>query len=158
MNDTIPITKSGLVHLKAELKILITVDRLAIRKAIAEARAHGDLSENAEYHAAKEKLGEIMGRIAKIQDHLAGARLIEDLKIKKNEVQIGVKVTLKDEDGDEYEWTLVGAPESDPAKGRISVDSPLAQGLLGHKVGEKVKVDLPAGATTFKILKTTRGV
>ncbi len=85
--------------------------------------------------------------------------MIDEIKIKKNEVQIGEKVTLKEKKTNaEFKWTLVGAAESDPAAGRISVDAPLAQGILGHKVGEEVKVDLPAGTSTFKIVKTEPAV
>jgi transcription elongation factor GreA len=152
------LTRDGYKKLQNDLKGL-KKQKETLAGDIAEAREKGDLKENAEYHAAKEKLGEVMNRIGKIEGQLAGARMIDELEIKKNEVQIGVKVTLKDlDEGDEYAWTLVGGPESDPAAGRISVDSPLAQGLLGHKVGEKVKVALPAGDSTFKIVKTEPGV
>jgi transcription elongation factor GreA len=111
-----------------------------------------DLKENAEYHSAKEKLGEIMTRIAKIQDKLEGAKIIDELRTPKGQVAIGCFVKLKDEDGDMIEYTLVGEDESDPAEGKISVYSPLAQGLLGKKVGETVTVDLPAGPRQFKVL------
>ncbi|MEE8424385.1 MAG: transcription elongation factor GreA [Elusimicrobiota bacterium] len=152
------LTREGYKKLKGDLKNL-KKQKGIVSLEIGEAREKGDLKENAEYHAAKEKLGELMGRIARIEEQLAGVRMIEDIKIKKNEVQIGVKVTLKEkETDDEFQWTLVGAAESDPASGRISVDAPLAQGILGHKVGEEVKVDLPAGSSTFKIIKTEPAV
>jgi transcription elongation factor GreA len=104
-------------------------------------------------------MGEVMGRIAKIEDQLSNARMIDDLAFKTGEVQIGARVKLQETASkEESEWTLVGPAESDPMSGRISVHAPLAQGLLGHKVGEEVKVDLPAGKKTFKILETVPGV
>ena len=151
------LTRDGYKKLQLNLKDL-KKQKEQLSLDIGEAREKGDLKENAEYHSAKEKMGEVLGRIGKIEEQLAGARMIEELAIKKDEVQIGVRVTLQDDDGDEYERTLVGTAESDPTKGRISVDAPLARGILGHKVGEKVKVALPAGDSTFKIIKTERGV
>lgn len=151
------ITRAGYQKLQEDLKDLKS-QKKGLSHDIDEARQKGDLKENAEYHSAKEKMGEVLGRIGKIEEQLAGARMIEELAIKKDEVQIGVRVTLQDDDGDEYQWTLVGTAESDPSKGRISIEAPLARGILGHKVGEKVKVALPAGDSTFKILKTEPGV
>ncbi len=151
-------TRAGLDKLKKDLADLKIV-KAKTSEDIAEAREKGDLKENAEYHAAKEKLGEIMGRIGRIEGQITGARMIEDIKIKKNEVSIGVKVSLEETSSKmKMDWTLVGGVESDPTSGKISVDSPLAQGLLGHKVGEEVTVELPAGAKTFKILKTEAAV
>ncbi|MBI3547698.1 MAG: transcription elongation factor GreA [Elusimicrobia bacterium] len=122
---------------------------------LEEARLKGDLKENGEYHAAKEKQAELTRRIHEMDDKLRKAQLTDDLKIKDGEVSIGVKVTLLDLDAkDEYEWTLVGQDESDPAKGMISVYSPLAQGILGKKVGDTVTVTLPSGPAKFKIVKT----
>ena len=117
-------------------------------------REKGDLKENAEYHSAKDKLGEVMGRISRIQDKLQGAKFIDDINIPKDTVAIGCSVTVKDEDGEESTYTLVGEDESNPEEGKISVYSPLAQGLLHKKVGEKVQVDLPAGPRIYHILKT----
>lgn len=152
------ITRAGYQKLQEDLKEL-KAQKKGLSNDIDEARQKGDLKENAEYHSAKEKLGEVMGRIAKIEEQLAGARMIDDLKIKKDEVQIGVRVKLQEKGSkDEYEWTLVGPAESDPTSGRISVHAPLAQGLLGHKVGEEVAVDLPAGKKVFKILQTAPAV
>jgi len=151
-------TRDGLEKLKAELADLKEV-KIKTSGDIAEAREKGDLKENAEYHAAKEKLGEIMGRISRVSDQIASARMIEDIEIKEGEVQIGVTVSLEEKTSKmKMDWTLVGVVESDPTSGKISVDSPLAQGLLGHKVGEEVTVDLPAGSKTFKILKTEAAV
>lgn len=141
-------------------KLRQDIEELKKRKAIlsieiGEAREKGDLKENAEYHSAKERLTEIMGRIARIENELATARLVDEIDIQDGQVQIGVRVTLRDkEDNEEYAWTLVGQTESDPAAGKISVHAPLAQGILGHKVGEEVAVTLPAGERTFLILKT----
>ncbi|MBI3298796.1 MAG: transcription elongation factor GreA [Elusimicrobia bacterium] len=153
MADTY-ITRNGLEKLKVDLSEL-KKHKKVMSGEIDEARQKGDLKENAEYHSAKEKLSEIMGRISRIEEQLAGARIIDDIKVAKDEVQIGVKVTVEEKSSrEESEWILVGPAESDPATGRISVHAPLAQGLLGHKVGEEVKVDLPAGCKTFKILRT----
>ena len=148
------VTRAGYQKLIDDVKDL-KKRKVILSGEIGEAREKGDLKENAEYHAAKEKLAEIMDRISRIESQLQSARLIDEIKIKDGEVQIGVKVTLLDtEDNEEYAWTLLGQAESDPAAGKISVDAPLAQGLLGHKVGEQVSVALPAGPKTFKILKT----
>lgn len=150
MGDTF-LTRAGYEKLIKELEPL-KKQKNQLSQDIAEAREKGDLKENAEYHSAKEKLGEIMTRIAKINDKLEGARIIDDIKTPKGQVGIGCRISLKDEDGDEIEYTLVGEDESDPAEGKISVYSPLAQGLLGKKVGETTTVDLPAGPRQFKIL------
>ncbi len=151
MGDTF-LTRAGYEKLRKELEPL-KAQKNQLSLDIAEAREKGDLKENAEYHSAKEKLGEVMGRIAKIQSKLENAKIIDDLKTPKGTVSIGCRVDLKDEDGDEFSYTLVGEDESEPAEGRISVYSPLAQGLLGKKVGEKAEVSLPAGMRVFTILK-----
>ena len=153
MADTY-LTRAGYEKLVEDLKGLKKT-RTELSKEIEEAREKGDLKENAEYHAAKERQAEILRRIHETEDKLKRAQLIDDIKIKDGEVQIGVKVTLLDkEDREEYVWILVGQDESDPLKGRISVYSPLAQGILGKKVGQDVEVKLPAGLKKFKILKT----
>lgn len=145
-------------------KLLTDLENLKKRKAqlsieIGEALEKGDLRENAEYHSAKERLADVMNRIGAIESSLANARIIDGIQIKDGQVQIGVKVTLLDvEDNDEMQWILVGQEESDPASGRISIYAPLAQGILGHKVGEEVAVSLPVGAKKFKILKTEPAV
>ncbi|MBI5631010.1 MAG: transcription elongation factor GreA [Elusimicrobia bacterium] len=150
MSDTF-LTRAGYEKLIKELEPLKR-QKAQLSQDIADAREKGDLKENAEYHSAKERLGEIMSRIAKIQDKLQNARIIDELKLTSGVVSIGCRVTLKDEEGDEFSYTLVGEDESDPAEGRISVYAPLAQGLLGKKVGEKVQVELPAGPRNFTIL------
>jgi transcription elongation factor GreA len=150
MGDTF-LTRAGYEKLIKELEPL-KKQKHQLSQDIAEAREKGDLKENAEYHSAKEKLGEVMSRIAKIQDKLENAKIIDELKTPKGQVAIGCRVELKDEDGDEIAYTLVGEDESDPAEGKISVYSPLAQGLLGKKQGETVTIELPAGPRQFKIL------
>jgi len=153
MNETY-LTRAGYEKLADDLKAL-KKHRTELSKEIEEAREKGDLKENAEYHAAKERQAEILRRIQEIEEKLRKAQLIDEIKVEKDKVQIGVKVTLLESDSnEEFEWTLVGPEESDPVSGRISVYSPLAQGILGHKVGEKVQVALPAGSKTFKIVKT----
>ena len=138
-------------------KLIEELDRLQKRKPqiqdeIARAREHGDLRENAEYHAAKETLTNLMQRIAEIDAKLSNAKIIEELNIDPNKVFIGVTVTIKDEDGDTYEYAIVGEEEANPNEMKISIGSPLAQGLLEHKVGDKVEVQLPAGVMRFEIL------
>ena len=151
------LTRAGYERLRGELEPL-KKQKNQLSQDIAEAREKGDLKENAEYHSAKEKLGEVMSRIAKIQDKLESAKIIDELKVPKGQVSIGCKVEVKDEDGDTTEYTLVGEDESDPTEGKISVYSPLAQGLLGKKVGETVSVELPAGPRQFKILSAEPAV
>ena len=147
------LTRAGYEKLRAEIEPLKQQKR-QLSLDIGEAREKGDLSENAEYHSAKEKLGEVMSRISVIQDKLQNAKIIDELKVPEGTVSIGCRVTLQDEDGDEFSYALVGEDESDPAEGKISVYSPLAQGLLGKKVGEVAQVELPAGPRVFKITKT----
>jgi len=156
MADTF-LTRAGYEKLRKELEPLVK-QKQQLSRDIGEAREKGDLSENAEYHCAKEKLGEVMNRISKIQDKLQSAKIIDELKAPKDTVSIGCKITLQDEDGNEFAYSLVGEDESDPDEGKISVYSPLAQGLLGKKVGEQVQVELPAGIRVFKILKTEPAV
>ncbi len=147
------LTRAGYEKLLSEIEPLKKMKN-QLSQDIAEAREKGDLKENAEYHSAKEKLGEVMGRIAKIQDKLEGAKIIDDLETPKGVVAIGSRVTIQNESGDESVYTLVGEDESDPSEGKISVYAPIAQGLLGKKVGETVTVTLPAGPRRFKILKS----
>ncbi len=146
------LTRAGYEKLRQDIEEL-KKQKVQLSKDIAEAREKGDLSENAEYHSAKDKMAEVLGRINILQDKLQGATLIDDLKAPKGIVAIGCRVTIKDEDGDETDYTLVGEEESDPAQGRISVYSPLAQGLLHKKSGEKVSIDLAAGPRAFTIVK-----
>jgi transcription elongation factor GreA len=154
MADTY-LTRAGYDKLKKDLEALMK-QKAQTSIDIGEAREKGDLKENAEYHSAKEKLGEVMGRIGQIQDKLQSAKIIDEMDIPKDTVAIGTTVKLEDSDGDTVEYTLVGEDESDPMEGKISVQSPLAQGLLGKKVGKTADVVLPAGVRTFKILKVAR--
>jgi transcription elongation factor GreA len=128
--------------------------RPLISEEIARAREHGDLKENAEYHAAKETLANIQKRIAALESKLSSAKIVEEQNIDRSKIYIGSKVKLKDlADNDEYEYTIVDIEEANPAEYKISVQSPLAQGLLGHTKGDKVKVTLPAGPAEFKVLE-----
>ena len=147
-----PMTRSGYDKLSAELDRLKYVDRPAIVKAIAEARAHGDLSENAEYHAAREKQSFIEGRISEVESKVGAAEVI-DPPTSGDRVTFGSTVLLEDEAGKEYRYQIVGSDEAEPAKGRISILSPLARALIGKTVGTSVTAQLPAGKKTFDILQ-----
>ena len=147
-----PMTRAGYSRLRDELERLKRVERPAITKAIAEARAHGDLSENAEYHAAREKQGFTEARIADLESKLAGAEVIEP-PTSGDRVTFGSTVRLEDETGKEVIYQIVGSDESEPARGRISVLAPLARGLVGKKVGDQVVAQLPGGKKTFDILE-----
>ena len=147
-----PMTRPGYQKLSEELERLKYTERQAIIKAIAEARAHGDLSENAEYHAAREKQSFIEGRISELESKLAGAEVI-DPPTSGDRVTFGSTVRLEDQAGKEYRFQIVGSDESEPAKGRISILSPLARALIGKAVGDTVTAQLPGGKKTFDILK-----
>ena len=145
-------TRAGYEKLVKELEML-TKRKQELSLEIGETREQGDLRENAGYQYAREKQAETIRRISEIQDRISGAKIIDDMNLPKGEVIIGMKVTIQDQDGDSYEYTLVGAEESDPSVGKISVHAPIAQGLLGHKVKEEVLIQLPGGKTKFKVLK-----
>ena len=147
-----PMTREGHTRLKDELERLKRVERPATTKAIAEARAHGDLSENAEYHAAREKQSFIEGRIAELEGKVSGAQVI-DPPTSGDRVTFGSTVLLEDDGGKEYRYQIVGSDESEPANGRISILSPLARALIGKTVGAAVTAQLPGGTKTFEILK-----
>jgi transcription elongation factor GreA len=147
-----PMTRPGYDKLSAELDRLKYVDRPTIIKAIAEARAHGDLSENAEYHAAREKQSFIEGRIAELEGKVSGAQVI-DPPTSGDRVTFGSTVLLEDEGGKEYRYQIVGSDEAEPANGRISILSPLARALIGKTVGATVTAQLPGGTKIFEILK-----
>lgn len=143
--------------LSKELEQLKEGRKPELSKEIGIAREHGDLKENAEYHAAKEALAHVMKRIHDIENKLSNAVFIEDQNIASDKVYIGATVSLKDmETGREFQYTLVGADEMDIAQGKISVDSPIAQGLLEHKVGDIAEIKVAAGVFKYKILKITR--
>ena len=145
-------TRPGYDKLSEELERLKYVDRPAIIKAIAEARAHGDLSENAEYHAAREKQSFIEGRISEVEAKVGAAEVIEP-PTSGERVTFGSTVLLEDEAGKEYRYQIVGSDEAEPAKGRISILSPLARALIGKSVGATVTAQLPAGKKTFDLIK-----
>jgi len=147
-----PMTRPGYEKLKDELDRLKRVDRHAITKAIAEARAHGDLSENAEYHAAREKQSFIEGRIADLETKVGAAEVI-DPPTSGDRVTFGSTVLLEDEAGKGVRYQIVGSDETDPTRGRISILAPLARTLIGRKVGDTVTAQLPGGKKTFVILK-----
>jgi len=147
-----PMTRPGYDRLRDELDRLKRVDRHAITKAIAEARAHGDLSENAEYHAAREKQSFIEGRIAELETKVGNAEVI-DPPTSGDRITFASTVLLEDESGKEIRYQIVGSDETDPARGRISILSPLARTLIGKSVGDRVTAQLPGGAKTFDIVK-----
>ncbi len=151
--DSIPITKQGYEALNAELKRLKSVDRPENIKAIATARAHGDLSENAEYDAAKEKQGFIQGRIGEIGYKLASAEVIDPDKVKKDCVRFACKVLVENIDSeDEVEYQIVGEDEANIKEGKISVASPLGRALLGKKPGDEAVIQAPGGKRIYEVI------
>jgi len=145
-------TRAGYDRLKQELERLKRVERPAISRAIAEARAHGDLSENAEYHAAREKQALTEARINELESKVGTAEVL-DPPTSGDRVTFGSTVRLEDEDGKEARYQIVGSDETDPTRGRISIMAPLARTLIGKKVGDSVVVALPAGKKRFEILE-----
>jgi transcription elongation factor GreA len=151
--DKLPMTVRGKANLEAELKKLLLEERPSVIRAIEEARAQGDISENAEYEAAKERQGMIEGRIADIQGKLAGAEVIDVSQIKADRVVFGAHVNIVDTETEEKStYQIVGVDESDVKSGLISVLSPLARALIGKKVGDTVTVQSPKGDKEFEIL------
>ena len=152
-DERMPITKSGLERLKQELKRLKAVERPKIVREIAEARSHGDLSENAEYHAAKDKQSHLEGRILQVEDWIARAEVIDVSKLKGDRVVFGATVTIADGDsGDEVRYQVVGELEADLKKGKISVTSPIARALIGKQEGDVAKVLSPGGQREYEIV------
>src|SRR5881398_221838 len=152
--EKVPMTAGGFAALGEELKKRQSVDRPRIIEQIAEARSHGDLSENAEYHAAKEQQSLNEGAIAELEDKLARADVIDVSKLSGDTIKFGATVTLVDEDTDKNQvWQIVGEPEADAKQGRISVTSPLARALIGKKKGATVEVNAPGGAKAYEITK-----
>ncbi|HQR29247.1 MAG TPA: transcription elongation factor GreA [Anaeromyxobacteraceae bacterium] len=151
-SDRMPMTPSGLVRLKEELKRLKTVERPRIVKEIAEARSHGDLSENAEYHAAKEKQSHVEGRITQVEHWIATAEVIDVSKLKGDRVVFGATVHLTDsQSGEEVLYRIVGELEANLKEGKISVTSPIARALIGKTEGDVVRVRAPGGEREFEI-------
>ncbi len=156
MPPDIYLTQEGYERLVSELEQLKTVKRRQLSRAVGEARAHGDISENAEYDAAREAQGHNEKQIVELEDKLACVRIL-DKNIPADQVLIGAMVKLKDMDTDEQlEYTLVSELEADYAQGKISITSPVGQGLLGHKENEIVEIKIPAGVLIYKIIKISR--
>ena len=154
MMEKVPMTAAGHAALADELKKRQAVDRPRIIEHIAEARSHGDLSENAEYHAAKEEQSHNEGRIAELEDKLARADVIDISKLSGDTIKFGATVTLIDEDTEKKTvWQLVGEVEADAKKGKISITSPLARALIGKKKGASIEVVTPGGAKAYEITK-----
>jgi transcription elongation factor GreA len=150
----IPMTTDGYNRLEEELKHLKHVERPGVIKAIAEARDHGDLSENAEYHAARERQSFIEGRVAELEDKIARAEVIDISKLSGKQVMFGATVTLVDEDTDEKSsYQIVGPDEADINKKRLSITSPLARALIGKTTGDNVEVTTPNGSKSYEIVR-----
>src|SRR5215469_5747630 len=152
--EKVPMTSDGFRTLDEELKRLKSVERPSVISAIAEARSHGDLSENAEYHAAKERQGWIEGRIAAIEDQIARAQIIDVSKLSGDQVKFGATVSVVDEDTDEESrYQIVGEHEADVRSGKISIASPIARAMIGKEIGEVVEVNTPGGVKAYEITK-----
>jgi len=154
MNDKVPMTKPGFERLEDELRTLKGTERPNIIKAIAEAREHGDLSENAEYHAARERQSFIEGRIQELEDKISRAEVIDVSTLDGKAVKFGAFVTLLDDDSEEkVNYQIVGEDEADIKSGRLSVTSPLARALIGKTVKDTVEVNTPKGGKSYEIVK-----
>lgn len=157
MSESKYFTEEGLQRLRSELEQLRTVERPLISQQIAEARDKGDLSENAEYDAAKEAQGLLELKISKLQDKLRKARIIDESKMDSSKALLLSRVTIKNlKNGAQMQYTLVPEDDSDLKKGKISVESPIAKGLLGKEVGDKVEITVPAGTIPFEIIDVSR--
>ncbi|MDR3522352.1 MAG: transcription elongation factor GreA [Acidocella sp.] len=153
-----PMTAAGLMALEDELRMLKAQERPAIIRAIAEARAHGDLSENAEYHAARERQSFIEGRIAELEEITSAAEVIDPAALSGDTVMFGASILLMDEDTEkEVTYQIVGMHEADVKRARLSITSPLAKALIAKRVGDTVSVPAPSGDRTYEILKITYG-
>ncbi|HEX3537329.1 MAG TPA: transcription elongation factor GreA [Stellaceae bacterium] len=156
--NKIPMTVDGFQRLQEELKQLKSVERPAIIRAIAEARTHGDLAENAEYHAARERQSFIEGRLADLEDKLARAEVIDISKLSGSVIKFGATVTLADEETDaEQTFRIVGEDEADIKDGRLSVTSPLARALIGKGQGDSVEVSTPRGPKSYEVVTVDFG-
>ncbi len=151
--ERVPMTATGFQRLEAELKKLKSEERPAVIRAIAEAREHGDLFENAEYHAARERQSFIEGRVREIEDKLGRAQVIDVDKLSGETVKFGATITLADEDTDEeVTYQLVGVDEADVAEGRLSITAPIARAVINKSVGDSVIVETPAGTKAYEIV------
>ena len=156
--NRLPMTSDGYNRLQEEIKRLKTTERPAIIRAIAEARTHGDLSENAEYHAARERQSFIEGRLMDLEDRVARAEVIDTSKLSGSVIKFGATVTLADEETDEEQtFRIVGEDEADVKGGRLSVTSPLARALIGKGKGDSVEVSTPRGAKSYEIVTVAFG-
>lgn len=154
MDDRIPMTREGYEKLRTELDKLRGPTMIEITKRVATAREMGDLSENAEYHAAREDQGQLQARINELADRIARAEIVDTTALPKDTVVFGSKVTVKDLEVDEEEtYELVGPGQEVPDKGRILTTSPIGQGLLGKKKGEIAEIEVPSGTLKFKVLE-----
>jgi transcription elongation factor GreA len=152
--EKVPMTAEGYQALDEELKRLKSQERPSIIAAISEARTHGDLSENAEYHAAKERQGWIEGRIAEIEDRIARAQIIDVSKLSGEQVKFGATVSVVDEDTEEpASYKIVGEHEADVRLGKVSIASPIARAMIGKEKGDVVEVNTPGGVKAYEILK-----
>jgi transcription elongation factor GreA len=153
MSDLVPMTRAGYDKLKADLDHMQNVEMPVLEDRVGKARADGDLSENAEYHGARESLQLFRARVNELRDKLSRAAIVDTSRVAKDEVAFGATVAVKDLDCDEdEEFTLVGAGEEDYAAGKILVTSPLAQGLVGKKVGDRAEIKVPKGTIRYQIL------
>ncbi|WP_282606445.1 transcription elongation factor GreA [Pelagibius sp. Alg239-R121] len=153
MSERFPMSADGLNRLQDELRQLKTVERPAIIRAIAEAREHGDLSENAEYHAARERQSFVEGRVMELEDKISRAEVIDVSKLSADTVKFGATVTMVDEDTEEeLKYQLVGDVEADVKQGRLAISAPLARALIGKEVGDSVELSTPAAEKSYEIL------
>lgn len=150
--EKVPMLAEGYERLTADLKVL-RAERPKIVDAIEEARAHGDLSENAEYHAAKERQGQVEAQIAELEDKVSRAQIIDPATLSGDKVVFGATVTLLDEDDKPVKYQIVGQTEADANRGRISYNSPIARALIGKEVGEEVEVTVPSGDKFYLVDK-----
>lgn len=151
--EKVPMTAVGYKRLQDEVRHLKLVERPAVIKAIAEAREHGDLSENAEYHAARERQSFIEGRVQELEDRISRAEVIDVAKLSGDAIKFGATVTVADEDTDEeITYQIVGQDESDIRNGLLSITSPLARALIGKTVGDNVEVTTPNGSKSYEVV------
>ena len=152
--ERIPMTAEGHARLETELKRLKTVERPDVIKSLSAAREHGDLAENAEYHAARERQSFIEGRVRELEDKLSRAEIIDVSKLSGKDVKFGATVTVADEETDEKKtYQLVGADEADVNNGRLSITSPVARALIGRGIGDSVHVNTPNGGRSYEVIK-----
>jgi len=156
MSHSVPMTVDGHRRLQEELKTLVRIERPKVVQDIAEARSHGDLSENAEYDAAKERQGFVEGRIQELNDKIARAQVIDTTSIKSDKIVFGATVTVFDIDTEkEATYQIVGEDEADIKEGKISITSPVGKALIGHRVDEEVRIVVPSGVRVYEIIRIT---